>query len=147
MATLLGFTAAKLELALVPGTITVAGRMLTGDDDTTMEAFLYQTGIFFVPIVLAKAGYGFTLNTSTILLCLVALSVVLRWGLRYHGNRKCVQLLCSDMHMEQLEKEGDGNDCTALKVALGMDTCTLMEEGATYIHTYRLNTKHALMSA
>ena len=48
---MLGLTACKLELALVPSVISIAGRMLTGDDDTDMELFLFQIGIFVAPVI------------------------------------------------------------------------------------------------
>ena len=67
-ANFLGYTGVKLEMALIPASITVAGRMLTGDEDISMELFLFQMGIFVGPYILGKMGYGFELNTSTLIL-------------------------------------------------------------------------------
>jgi len=79
MATLLGYTATKLELALQPAIICAAGPMMLGDHDTQMEVFLFQLAVFVGPVVLSKMGYGFAVNTSTLLVVFQALVVLVRY--------------------------------------------------------------------
>ena len=61
-AELLGFTATKLEMAVVPSVITIVGRTIIGDHDTDMEVFLFQLCVFVAPVILGKAGYGFEIQ-------------------------------------------------------------------------------------
>ena len=118
MVDLLGFTACKLELALMPSIITVIGRMLTGDDDVGMETFLFQMAIFVLPIVLGKMGYGFEVNPSTIFTCFTAIVVGIRFALRCHEDPIFLELHCSDDAREALEEAGDGPDAVLMQAAL-----------------------------
>ena len=118
MVDLLGFTGCKLELALVPSIITVAGRMLTGDDDTRMEAFLYELAIFVMPIVLGKMGYGFEVNTSTLFTIFTAMVVAIRFALRISEHSVHLGLHCTDDTREVLE-EAEGDDEMIMQAALG----------------------------
>ena len=114
---MLGYTGCKLELATVPATITVLGRMLTGDDDTSMEVFLYQMGVFVMPLILGKAGYNFVINTSTLCLLYTTFTVAVRLFLRYRDNKNCFDIMCSDDNLERLREKSE----TPLLVALGFD--------------------------
>ena len=118
MVDLLGFTACKLELALIPSIITTSGRMLTGDDDIDMEIFLFQMAIFVLPIILGKMGYGFEVNPSTIFTCFTAVVVGIRFALRCHEDPIFLELYCSDDAREALEEAGDGPDAVLMQAAL-----------------------------
>jgi len=118
MVDLLGFTACKLELALIPSIITTSGRMLTGDDDIDMEIFLFQMAIFVLPIVLGKMGYGFEVNPSTIFTCFTAVVVGIRFALRCREDPIFLELYCSDDAREALEEAGDGPDAVLMQAAL-----------------------------
>jgi len=83
MSSLLGYTACKLELALLPAIICAAGPLMLGDHDTDMETFLFQLAVFMMPVVMAKLGYGFEVNTSSLLLLVQALAVAIRFMYRY----------------------------------------------------------------
>ena len=103
MATLVGLSGTKLELALVPSAICVFGRMYTGDGDTTMEAFAYQMLILTAPLVLGKLGYSFVLNLSTIILCGATLCNVIRWALRMRTMPEHTKACCSDATIARLQ--------------------------------------------
>ena len=118
MVDLLGFTACKLELALVPSVISVAGRMLTGDDDIGMELFLYQLAIFVMPVVLGKMGYGFEVNTSSLFTMFTAMVVAIRFALRVSEHPVHLKLHCTDGTREALE-EAEGDDQMVMQAALG----------------------------
>ena len=110
MSDLLGLTACKLELALIPSIITLIGRVLTGDEDVGMETFLFQMAIFVLPIVLGKMGYGFEVNPSTLFTCITAIVVAIRFALRCHEDPIFPKLYCSDDTRKALEAAADGLD-------------------------------------
>ena len=103
--------------------------MLTGDDDTDMEVFLFQMGILVAPFILGVMGYDFTLNTSTLLVFLVCVTVGVRFGWRCYAQGELVSLWCSEETLESLEQARRPTEAgekqkqhvaTALEIVLGV---------------------------
>jgi hypothetical protein len=115
---MLGYSACKVELALVPATITVLGRMLTGNYHIGFEAFLFQMGVFIMPLITAKLGYSFVLNTSTICLSLMLASIAVRFALRLRENPLAGTIMCSDDTFAALDRKPNA-DNISLYIALG----------------------------
>jgi hypothetical protein len=61
-------------------------------------------------------GYGFVLNTSTILTAFTLLTVAIRFLMRYVADPMCMQRFVSEDTLEALE----ANDNPSLRLALGM---------------------------
>jgi hypothetical protein len=121
----IGYSACKLELALVPATITVLGRMLTGSNDIILEAFLFQTGVFVMPLILPRWGYNFALNTSTICQMIMLAFIAVRFAWRLHGNPMAGAIMCSDDMLAVLDEDPDA-DNMPLHIALGSWDPTIM---------------------
>jgi len=117
MSDLLGYTGCKIELALVPSVISVVGRVLTGVVDAGMEIFSYQMGVFVAPLILGKLGYGFTVNTSSLLTVVVLISVAVRYAYRRHVNPGCAIYLATDDTMEGM---ASSDDPTLYHIVMGM---------------------------
>ena len=112
-AELLGFTACKLELALMPAAITVLHRMLIGHEDNSLECFLFSMSVLMVPIILGSWGYSFVINPSTILILILDLVILCRcyWRIQEYPI-KATYLVHDDTlaHLEGIiEETATGN--------------------------------------
>jgi hypothetical protein len=100
--------------------------MLTGDEDISMELFLFQMGIFVGPYILGKMGYGFELNTSTLILFINWITIAVRFCFRQaHPDASIWLLLVDDtqkLYNETRESEQEAAAFLPVRMALGMDT-------------------------
>jgi hypothetical protein len=116
---LLGYVGVKLELALIPSLVSFISRVLIGDDDTDTEVFLYQLGILVCPIVLGKLGYGFELNTSTLLLLAATVLTACRATARWMETPMLRNTFCTDDTNQKLQDQYAEEDPSILEAALG----------------------------
>ena len=117
MASRLGYTACKLELALLPSIICAAGPLIIGDYDTSMEVFVFQLGVFVAPVVLALLGYKFEVNPSSLMLMAQGASVAARyvWRSKMHGDLGICEVHGQNETLEQVRDVPSTN----LRLVLG----------------------------
>ena len=68
-----------------------------------MEVFMYQYFVFVAPVLLAVAGYGFQLNTSTLLVLTTAAIVLFRAMFRWWERPLSFNYHCTDDTLDEVE--------------------------------------------
>lgn len=115
---MMGMAAIKLELGVFSAIVSIGPRVLLGEEDTDLDTFCLQTLVLFVPALLGKMGYGFEVNSSTLVVIGATVIVALLFAIRSYRNPKSLSVHASDGTLATLAQEQRAGTDAQLVVAL-----------------------------